>query len=111
VICMTVFIGKSKKIIYPVSIIVNILFRELILAMYVGVSEVMYGLTGFCLTSNILYILGAKPILQKQKRETDSPILQSTPNNHQSRKKYKRVRVFTQTRIEHGAKRKQKGKG
>jgi hypothetical protein len=37
----------------------------LLLGVYVGVSEIMFGLTGFCLTSNILYALGAKPRLKK----------------------------------------------
>lgn len=52
------------------SVVLSLILNPywLILAVYVGISEVMYGFTGFCLTSNILYALGAKPRLQKQKR-------------------------------------------
>ena len=37
----------------------------LILTFIVGVNEVMFALIGVCLTSNILYSLGAKPRLKK----------------------------------------------
>jgi hypothetical protein len=37
----------------------------LIITLIIGVNEVMFALTGVCLTSNTLYILGAKPRLQK----------------------------------------------
>ena len=37
----------------------------LVITFIVGVNEVMFALKGICLTSNILYILGAKPRLQK----------------------------------------------
>jgi hypothetical protein len=37
----------------------------LILTCLVGVNLIVFGLTGFCLMSNILYKLGAKPRLQK----------------------------------------------
>jgi len=37
----------------------------LIITFIVGVNEIMFALKGICLTSNILYILGAKPRLQK----------------------------------------------
>ena len=37
----------------------------LILTFLIGVNEILFALKGVCLTSNILYILGAKPRLQK----------------------------------------------
>ena len=37
----------------------------LILTFLIGVNEILFALKGICLTSNILYILGAKPRLQK----------------------------------------------
>lgn len=37
----------------------------LILTFIVGLNEVMFALVGICLTSNILYVLGAKPRLNK----------------------------------------------
>jgi len=37
----------------------------LILTFIVGVNEVMFALVGICLTSNVLYSLGAKPRLKK----------------------------------------------
>jgi hypothetical protein len=37
----------------------------LILTCLVGINLIIFGLTGFCLMSNILYKLGAKPRLQK----------------------------------------------
>lgn len=37
----------------------------LILTCFVGVNEILFALTGICLTSNILYLLGAKPRLQR----------------------------------------------
>ena len=37
----------------------------LIITFIVGVNEVVFALKGICLTSNILYSLGAKPRLQK----------------------------------------------
>ena len=37
----------------------------LIITFLVGVNEIMFALTGFCLTSNLLYLLGAQPRLQK----------------------------------------------
>jgi hypothetical protein len=37
----------------------------LILTFIVGLNEVMFALAGICLTSNILYVLGAKPRLNK----------------------------------------------
>ncbi len=41
----------------------------LLLAAFTGLNEIMFGIAGFCLTSNILYALGAKPRLpQKYQR-------------------------------------------
>ena len=37
----------------------------LIVTFIVGVNEIMFALTGVCLTSNILYTLGAEPRLKK----------------------------------------------
>ena len=37
----------------------------LIITFIVGINEIMFSLFGICVTSNILYILGAKPRLQK----------------------------------------------
>jgi hypothetical protein len=37
----------------------------LILTLIVGVNEIMFALIGICLTSNVLYLLGAKPRLNK----------------------------------------------
>ncbi len=37
----------------------------LILTFIVGVNEIMFALIGVCLTSNVLYLLGAKPRLNK----------------------------------------------
>jgi hypothetical protein len=37
----------------------------LILAGYVGINLTVWAMTGFCTTSNIIYLLGAKPRLQK----------------------------------------------
>ncbi|HAY38585.1 MAG TPA: DUF2892 domain-containing protein [Desulfobacteraceae bacterium] len=37
----------------------------LILTFIVGVNEVMFALIGFCVTSNVLYSLGAKPRLKR----------------------------------------------
>jgi hypothetical protein len=37
----------------------------LIMTFFIGVNEIMFALTGLCVTSNILYLLGAKPRLQK----------------------------------------------
>ena len=37
----------------------------LILTFIVGLNEVMFALIGICLTSNVLYLLGAKPRLNK----------------------------------------------
>ena len=37
----------------------------LILTFIVGVNEVMFALAGVCLTSNLLFLLGAKPRLNK----------------------------------------------
>jgi hypothetical protein len=39
----------------------------LILTALVGVNLIVFGLTGFCLMANILYKLGARPRLQKEK--------------------------------------------
>jgi len=39
----------------------------LILTALVGVNLIILGLTGFCLMANILYKLGARPRLQKEK--------------------------------------------
>jgi len=39
----------------------------LILTALVGVNLIVFALTGFCLMANILYKLGAKPRLQKDK--------------------------------------------
>jgi hypothetical protein len=38
----------------------------LLLAVFTGLNEIMFGITGFCLTSNILYALGAKPRLPQE---------------------------------------------
>lgn len=37
----------------------------LVLTFIVGMNEIMFALIGVCLTSNILYVLGAKPRLKK----------------------------------------------
>ena len=37
----------------------------LIITCIIGVNEIVFALKGMCLTSNILYIFGAKPRLQK----------------------------------------------
>lgn len=37
----------------------------LILTFIVGMNEIMFALIGVCLTSNILYVLGATPRLKK----------------------------------------------
>lgn len=37
----------------------------LIVTLLVGANEIMFALSGVCITSNILYILGAKPRLKK----------------------------------------------
>ena len=37
----------------------------IILTFIVGLNEVMFALIGICLTSNVLYLLGAKPRLNK----------------------------------------------
>ena len=54
-------------IIILVSVILAWIYSPywLIITFIVGVNEVMFALKGICLTSNILYILGAKPRLQK----------------------------------------------
>jgi hypothetical protein len=38
----------------------------LLITLMVGVNEVMFALVGICLTSNMLYALGAKPRLMKR---------------------------------------------
>lgn len=38
----------------------------LVITLIVGVNEIMFALIGVCLTSNILYALGAKPRLMKR---------------------------------------------
>jgi hypothetical protein len=38
----------------------------LLLAAFTGLNEIMFGMTGFCLTSNVLYALGAKPRLPQK---------------------------------------------
>jgi hypothetical protein len=58
--------------IITISSIVLTLFHSiywLTLTGYVGINLTIWALTGFCTTSNILYLLGAKPRLQKA-RET-----------------------------------------
>ena len=54
-------------IIILVSVILAWIYSPywLIITFIVGVNEIMFALKGICLTSNILYILGAKPHLQK----------------------------------------------
>jgi len=37
----------------------------LIVTLFIGANEIMFALSGICLTSNILYALGAKPRLKK----------------------------------------------
>ena len=37
----------------------------LVLTFIVGINEIMFALIGVCLTSNILYLLGAKPRLKR----------------------------------------------
>lgn len=38
----------------------------LLLAAFTGLNEIMLGIAGFCLTSNILYAIGAKPRLPQK---------------------------------------------
>lgn len=38
----------------------------LVITLIVGVNEILFALMGVCLTSNILYALGAKPRLMKR---------------------------------------------
>lgn len=38
----------------------------LLLAAFTGLNEVLFGVAGFCITSNILYALGAKPRLPQK---------------------------------------------
>lgn len=38
----------------------------LILTALVGINLIIFALTGFCLMANLLYVLGAKPRLQKE---------------------------------------------
>ena len=39
----------------------------LILTFMVGLNEIMFALIGVCLTSNILYVLGAEPRVRRRK--------------------------------------------
>ena len=54
-------------IIILVSVILAWIYSPywLIITFIVGVNELVFALKGICLTSNILYSLGAKPRLQK----------------------------------------------
>jgi len=54
-------------IIILVSVILAWIYSPywLIITFIVGVNEFVFALKGICLTSNILYSLGAKPRLQK----------------------------------------------
>ncbi len=38
----------------------------LVITFIVGVNEILFALAGVCLTSNLLYVLGAKPRLMKR---------------------------------------------
>jgi len=65
------YLERITVLIAGIIILVSVIFAWihspywLIITLIIGVNEVMFALTGVCLTSNTLYILGAKPRLQK----------------------------------------------
>jgi hypothetical protein len=61
---ITILVGGIATILSIVLTLIHGIYW-LILAGYVGISLTVWALTGFCTTSNIIYLLGAKPRLQK----------------------------------------------
>ena len=65
------YLERITVLIAGIIILLSVIFAWihspywLVVTLIVGVNEIMFALMGVCLTSNILYALGAKPRLMK----------------------------------------------
>jgi hypothetical protein len=61
---ITILVGGIAIILSIVMTLIHSTYW-LILTAYVGINMTIWAFTGFCTTSNIIYLLGAKPRLKK----------------------------------------------